>query len=184
MPRRRTNPRAATVLIGGGVALFGGLAAILALTGTAQAAQAAPAGAAGFLAPLPGRPRKSSPFGVRRDPFTGKEKMHSGLDLSAPTGTPVFAPEAGTVESLLSNHATAGNVVYLRGQSGLKWAFLHLSAFSVTRGQSVARGQQVGLVGSTGASTGPHLHLEAFRDDTRIDPEPLFPPGTFAGWFP
>jgi murein DD-endopeptidase MepM/ murein hydrolase activator NlpD len=91
---------------------------------------------------------------------------HSGLDITAPTGTPVVSAAAGTVYSIGGAGASYGNHVIVKHGPGLYTLYAHLSATSVSSGQSVAAGQKVGLVGSTGNSSGPHLHFEVRTDPT------------------
>lgn len=137
--------------------------------------------------PLPaGSFRVSSPFGPRRHPVTGEiGKHHNGLDLAAPTGTPVYAAGPGVVSYTMANHAINGNAVGISHSSGSigRTTYLHLSRVDVRKGQAVEAGQQIGLVGSTGRSTGPHLHFIARnRSGTAIDPAPLLSaPGAARG---
>ena len=102
----------------------------------------------------------SSGFGVRRDPFTGGFEFHKGVDLSAPTGTPVVATADGTVEKAEWNSGGYGNMVVINHGNGIKTLYAHLSKILVRKGQKVKRGQMIGLVGSTGKSVAPHLHYE------------------------
>lgn len=111
----------------------------------------------------------SSPFGVRLSPFTDTEVFHHGLDLSAPTGTPVGAAAAGTVarsgyDSLL------GNVVVVEHGYGYRSIYGHLSERLVAEGDLVSPGDPVGKVGSTGRSTGPHLHYEVRVHGLPVNP--------------
>ena len=162
--------------------LFGlgaGLFLIMAASGSAEAAPVRfwPA------CPLPGKPRMGSGFGYRVDPVRGGEQHHDGLDLPAPTGTPVYAPEAGVVERIdrdgLGRGVSTGNAVFLRSESR-RWAFFHLSGVEVTLGARVARGQRIGAVGSTGKSTGAHLHLQVWDAAGKlVDPVTQFESGTF-----
>jgi murein DD-endopeptidase MepM/ murein hydrolase activator NlpD/tellurite resistance protein len=111
----------------------------------------------------------SSNFGLRTDPFTGASAMHSGIDFRAPEGTPVKAPAAGRV--ITADPAGGyGNLVEIDHGHGVTTRYGHLSAFSVSRGQMVAVGDVVGLVGSTGRSTGPHLHYETRLTGAALDP--------------
>jgi lipoprotein NlpD len=96
-------------------------------------------------------------FGVRWG------QMHSGLDISANSGTPVLAGRDGTVEHA-GRKGGYGNLVILRHADGYETYYGHLSVISVTAGDSVTKGQKIGLVGSTGKSTGPHLHFEVRKD--------------------
>lgn len=100
-----------------------------------------------------------SGFGQRTDPFTGARAMHEGLDFSAETGTPVYAAAAGVV-AVAEPHPEFGNMVDIDHGDGLLSRYAHLSRFLVKPGQLVRRGEPIGEVGSTGRSTGPHLHFE------------------------
>ncbi len=101
----------------------------------------------------------TSTYGMRVDPFTGLPQMHSGLDFSAPEGTPVSATADGTVVTA-GRRGAYGLVVELDHGQGLTTRYAHLNAVHVKRGAKVKRGDQIGEVGNTGRSTGPHLHYE------------------------
>src|SRR6185436_6968909 len=94
-------------------------------------------------------------FGGRSDPFTGEPAFHQGLDISTEKGQPVYATADGVVEST-ANTGDYGNLIVLQHAFGLSTRYGHLSAFAVTQGQTVKRGDIIGLVGSTGRSTGSH----------------------------
>ena len=113
----------------------------------------------------------SSSFGLRRHPILNIERAHSGIDLAAPAGTPVFAAASGTVEAVGPNGGY-GNYVRLRHASGIATAYGHLSRFApgIAPGATVEQGQVIAYVGSTGLSTGPHLHWEVLFRDEPIDP--------------
>lgn len=121
----------------------------------------------GLLAPVPGR--VSSNYGMRRHPILGYRRMHSGLDFKAGHGTPIYAVTDGTVESAGRNGGH-GNYVRLDHGGGLDTGYSHMSRIAVSRGQRVRRGQVIGYVGSTGLSTGPHLHYEMYRGGKTVDP--------------
>ena len=130
---------------------------------------------AGFRFPLP-KGVITSGFGARVDPFTGRSiKFHAGIDIGAPLGTQVFAARAGKVESV-SYSDVYGNFILL--SHGTEWETLygHLSKTLVVAGQQVGSGDVIGLVGSTGMSTGPHLHFETRRRGVATDPAPLIVP--------
>src|SRR5471032_3190119 len=111
----------------------------------------------------------SSKFGVRRF-FNGEERNpHSGLDFAVPTGTPIKAPANGKV-ILTGNYFYNGNTVFVDHGQGFISMFCHLSRIDVKAGQSLTRGAVVGLVGSTGRATGPHLHWNISLNETRVDP--------------
>src|SRR4029077_2504993 len=98
-------------------------------------------------------------FGGRSDPFTGEPGFHQGIDISTEKGQPVYATADGSVESA-SYTGDYGNLIVLRHDFGLSTRYGHLSGFKVTPGMSVKRGDVIGFVGSTGRSTGSHLHYE------------------------
>lgn len=116
----------------------------------------------------------SSYFGYRTDPIYKIAKFHSGVDLAAPTGTLVHAPGDGVVEKLESNHWGYGNMLTLNHGYGYKTRYAHLSKFAVQQGQKVKRGQVIGYVGSTGKSTGSHLHYEVMKNGELTDPMHFF----------
>jgi murein DD-endopeptidase MepM/ murein hydrolase activator NlpD len=126
--------------------------------------------------PLDGA-RISSRFGARRHPILGYTRMHSGLDFAAPTGTPVYAAADGVVESLRFERGF-GNVVRLRHQGGMLTLYAHLSRFApgLRAGVRVRQGQTIGRVGSTGLSTGPHLHYEVHIAGRAVNPASASPP--------
>lgn len=120
-----------------------------------------------FDAPVPGR--LSSPFGLRRY-FNGEPRNpHSGLDIAAPTGTPVKAPADGRV-LLIGNFYFNGQTLFIDHGQGVISMFCHLSEIAYLPGDPVKRGQVVGKVGSTGRSTGPHLHWNVSLNNARVDP--------------
>jgi len=115
----------------------------------------------------------TAPYGPMRDPFTNKERHHAGIDLASPTGTPVRAPAAGVVELATSEweqNPAAGTVVILDHGHGVKTFYAHLQTTAVVAGQQLQRGEVLGTVGSTGKSTGPHLHLEVWEDGAPVPP--------------
>ena len=111
----------------------------------------------------------SSGFGHRRDPFTGVNDFHPGLDISADHGTPIRAPADGTVHAAAFN-GNYGNMVALDHDFGLVTRYGHLSRFAVAPGQQVRRGDVIGYVGSTGRSTSPHLHYEVLVNGQLTNP--------------
>ncbi|HOD65511.1 MAG TPA: M23 family metallopeptidase [candidate division Zixibacteria bacterium] len=108
-------------------------------------------------------------FGMKFDPFTGMKQMHRGLDIANRTGTKVIAPAAGRVK-FVGQNGGMGNTVVIDHGYGFETRYAHLSDFRVKRGQRVERGDVVGLMGSTGYSTGPHLHYEVLRNGKHLDP--------------
>lgn len=121
----------------------------------------------GLIAPVPGR--KSSPYGMRRHPILGYKRMHRGLDFKASYGQPIYAVTDGKVQRAGRNGGH-GNYVRLSHSGGLATGYSHMSRISVKPGQRVERGQVIGYVGSTGLSTGPHLHYEMYRNGETVDP--------------
>lgn len=108
-------------------------------------------------------------FGGRADPFTGERGFHQGLDISTNKGSPVFATADGRVDSA-SYTGDYGNLVVLRHDFGLSTRYGHLSKFNVKPGQTVHRGDVIGLVGSTGRSTGSHVHYEILANGKLLNP--------------
>ncbi|HSJ45871.1 MAG TPA: M23 family metallopeptidase [Euzebyales bacterium] len=116
----------------------------------------------------------TSGFGARVHPLTGTSRLHAGIDLGAPAGTPIRAAAAGTVVAagVMGGY---GNAVDIRHAAGTTTRYAHQSRLLVRAGQQVAAGQVIGLVGSTGASTGPHLHFEVRTPAGPIDPRTWLP---------
>ncbi|MGC4023962.1 MAG: M23 family metallopeptidase [Mesorhizobium sp.] len=121
-----------------------------------------------FSNPAPGR-SVSSRFGVRTDPLLGTPAMHSGMDFRAPTGTPILATGYGTVIEAGWNGGY-GQMVEVKHANGFTTRFAHMSAIHVSVGDKVKPGDVLGEVGSTGRSTGPHMHYEVRRNGQAIDP--------------
>lgn len=111
----------------------------------------------------------SSDFGWRTDPFDGTRHHHDGLDLSAPMGTTIVAADAGRVK-FAGKNGGYGNVVIVEHADGTESRYAHCSALDVAEGDQVLAGQAIARVGSTGRSTGPHLHFEVRKDGIPIDP--------------
>ena len=114
----------------------------------------------------------SSGFGVRRDPFTGSTAMHRGLDFRGPTGAPIHAAADGKV-TFVGRSSGYGNVVEISHGNGLKTRYAHMSKFHAKRGQKVEAGDVIGALGSTGRSTGPHLHFEVHINNRAVNPRPF-----------
>ena len=112
----------------------------------------------------------SSAYGWRKDPFRGQSKFHGGIDLAARYGTEVPAAAGGTVVTA-EDQGGYGLTVVLRHRNGFETRYAHLSSLDVKAGETVVQGQQLGRVGSTGRSTGPHLHFEVTQAGRRVDPE-------------
>jgi murein DD-endopeptidase MepM/ murein hydrolase activator NlpD len=120
-----------------------------------------------FMYPVMGR--ISSYFGERPDPFTGTERMHNGVDIVNKPLTPIGAAMAGTVADVGFNN-NFGNYVILKHSGSYQTLYGHLMRYLVTRGQKVRQGQEIGELGTTGYSTGPHLHFSIFRNGEAVDP--------------
>ena len=119
--------------------------------------------------PMDGLVRTSSNFGNRKDPFTGGRAFHAGIDFPAPTGTPVLSAGYGKV-SFVGTKSGYGKTVEITHGPGLMTRYGHLSAYLVKEGQVVDTGMPIAKVGSTGRSTGPHLHFEVRRKNAAVDP--------------
>jgi len=118
--------------------------------------------------------RISSSFGNRRHPILGYTRLHSGTDFAAPTGTPIYAAGNGTVE-MAGRNGGYGNYVRIRHANGYKTAYAHMSRIGrgVRQGTRVRQGEIIGYVGSTGRSTGPHLHYEVIRNGNKVNPQTI-----------
>jgi murein DD-endopeptidase MepM/ murein hydrolase activator NlpD len=115
----------------------------------------------------------TSGYGVRSDPFRGSAAMHAGIDLAGPMGTPVYATADGVVGRSEWNNGGYGNLIELNHGQGIQTRYGHLSQRIVQPGQRVRRGQLIGLMGSTGRSTGSHLHYEVRIDGRAVNPIPF-----------
>jgi murein DD-endopeptidase MepM/ murein hydrolase activator NlpD len=127
------------------------------------------AGLAPIRRPMEKPTRVSSGFGNRTDPFTGGRAYHSGIDFPAPKGTPVLSAGYGKV-TFVGQRSGYGKLVEVTHAGGLVTRYAHLSAFLVEEGQVVSAGTPIAKVGSTGRSTGPHLHFEVRSKDKALDP--------------
>ena len=114
----------------------------------------------------------SSGFGFRADPFTGGAAMHSGLDFRGPYGAPIYAAARGTV-SFVGVHSGYGQCVEIDHGNGLVTRYAHMSRFRTQVGKAVSPGEVIGLIGSSGRSTGPHLHFEVRIHDRAVNPRPF-----------
>lgn len=118
--------------------------------------------------------RISSGFGVRQHPVLGYTKMHKGVDFAAPRGTPIYAAGDGVIEKA-SRYGSFGHYVRIRHNSSLKTAYAHLNGYGkgISAGVRVKQGQVIGYVGTTGRSTGPHLHYEVLKNGAQVNPNSL-----------
>ena len=123
----------------------------------------------GFLWPLPGRYNLSSLYGSRKHPVTGKANNHTGIDVPAPSGTSILACKSGVVTTSTYNNSY-GNYVVVSHSDGTSTLYAHMSRRNASKGQTVSQGQVIGYVGTTGSSTGNHLHLEIRVNGSRRDP--------------
>ena len=117
--------------------------------------------------------RLKSHFGYRKDPFIGIQKFHYGLDISAPIGSSVKAPAAGTVIEINNTKALRrdyGRYIWIDHGNGIKTLYGHLSKIDVKKGQKINRWDKIGEVGRSGRSTGPHLHYQVNLNDKAVDP--------------
>jgi len=123
-----------------------------------------------FAMPLDFR-RVSSPFGMRRHPVFGEPRFHTGVDLTAPSGSPIYAAASGTLELAAGGHGYGKHVV-LRHDDGYTTIYAHLSLYAggLKVGQRIEQGQVIGYVGRTGVATGPHLHFEVRLNNQPVDP--------------
>jgi murein DD-endopeptidase MepM/ murein hydrolase activator NlpD len=118
---------------------------------------------------MPVQGHQTSSFGLRFHPVLGYSRMHQGIDYGAPMGSPIVAATDGVV-SFAGWHGGHGNYVQIRHAGNMGTGYAHMSRIIAKPGQHVSAGQLIGYVGSTGLSTGPHLHFEVFKDNKAINP--------------
>ena len=123
----------------------------------------------GFLWPLPGRYNLSSLFGSRKHPITGKANNHTGIDIPASSGTSILAAKSGVVTTSTYNNSY-GNYVVVSHSDGTSTLYAHMVRRNCSKGDIVSQGQVIGYVGTTGSSTGNHLHFEVRVNGSRVDP--------------
>ena len=126
-----------------------------------------------FKWPAPSYTRITSPFGWRIHPVYGDNRFHNGVDMAAPGGSPILAAYSGTVAAA-GYSSTMGNYIYINHGSGLVTIYMHASALYVKAGQSVAKGDKIAAVGTTGTSTGNHLHFGVRLNGSYVDPMGYF----------
>lgn len=122
-----------------------------------------------FTHPCPGYSRISSYFGYREQPLAGASTNHKGMDFAAPTGTPIYAAAGGTVVSS-GYSGKAGNRIVINHGNGLQTIYMHCHQLYVKAGEKVTKGQNIAIVGTTGNSTGPHLHFQVMSGGTPVNP--------------
>ena len=125
-----------------------------------------------FRCPITAKFRISSRFGPRLDPFTGARSYHTGVDYACPMGTPITAAASGTI-AFTGVSPVFGNYVIIRHSNGYQSLYGHMSQIIAKKGQYVSQGTRIGLVGSTGYSTGPHLHFTVYKNGKLVDPMSL-----------
>ena len=122
-----------------------------------------------FRLPISAQFRWTSPYGYRIDPISGVKSFHTGTDMACPTGTPILAAMSGKVVKT-GQTRVYGNYVILDHGNGYQTVYMHMSKIIASTGQWVSQGTRIGLVGSTGYSTGPHLHFTVYKNGKLIDP--------------
>lgn len=123
-----------------------------------------------FKLPIAAKFRWSSPYGYRIDPIANVKSFHTGVDMACPTGTPILASMSGKVTTTGINRVY-GNYVIIDHGNGYQTLYAHMSKIIATKGQWVSQGTRIGLVGSTGYSTGPHLHFTVYKNGKLVDPK-------------
>ena len=126
-----------------------------------------------YIWPLPGY-RPGSAYGWRIHPIWGDRRFHAGEDIGAPSGTPILAADSGLVTVIPDNGNGYGNYIMINHGGGRVTLYAHMSGFAVSNGATVTQGQTIGYVGSTGNSTGPHLHFEVRVNGATTDPKGYF----------
>ena len=122
-----------------------------------------------FIIPISAKFRWSSPFGWREDPIAHVKSFHTGTDMACPTGTPILASMSGKVITTGVNRVY-GNYVIIDHGNGYQTLYAHMSKIIASKGQWVSQGTRIGLVGSTGYSTGPHLHFTVYKNGKMVNP--------------
>lgn len=133
-------------------------------------------GTGGYIWPLPGYTKISSPYGWRNHPVTGRQSFHGGVDVPAPSGTPIVASKSGTVV-ISGYNSSYGNYVAIAHYDGTKSLYAHMKSRATSAGSDVSQGSVIGYVGTTGTSTGNHLHFETWTgssSSSRVNPMNYF----------
>jgi len=118
--------------------------------------------------------RVSSSFGMRVHPISKEKKMHTGTDIIAKLGVPVHATADGVILSIEFNDTGYGNKVVIQHTNKIQTLYAQLNEIKVEEGQKISQNDVIGTVGSSGTSTGPHLHYEVLKDGNPVDPELYF----------
>ncbi|MFK8105113.1 MAG: M23 family metallopeptidase [Saprospiraceae bacterium] len=126
------------------------------------------------IAPTTKQFKLASTFGMHFHPIFGKKKMHKGVDLIVPVGTPIVATSAGVIVAINTHRAGYGKHIIIKHDNQYQSLYAHLSDFKVKTGQKVKQGELIGWSGNTGASTAPHLHYEVMKDGKNVDPKEYF----------
>ncbi|WP_054956574.1 M23 family metallopeptidase [Paenibacillus dakarensis] len=113
----------------------------------------------------------TSSFGYRSDPFNGRSAYHAGIDIAGERGDPVFAAGSGTVTTA-ARSGVRGNYIIIRHPNGLETWYMHLDSLGVQVGEQVKQGEVIGKMGTTGRSTGPHLHFQVVKNNRTVNPLP------------
>ncbi|MGG1637076.1 peptidoglycan DD-metalloendopeptidase family protein [Paenibacillus sp. NRS-1760] len=143
------------------------------LTLTLQLAQATRVSVDAYPSGWPTRSKMlTSGFGYRRDPFTGRTAFHAGLDITGKLGDPIFSAADGTVSNTGFNNSL-GKYIIIDHLGGLQSAYMHLKEIEAKEGDTVVRGEKIGLLGSSGRSTGPHLHFQIMQKNEPVNPLPF-----------
>ncbi|KMQ50216.1 Peptidase, M23/M37 family [Chitinispirillum alkaliphilum] len=127
------------------------------------------------IKPIPNSTVITRRYGMARDPFTGKQKMHHGIDFAGEIGTPVIATASGVV-SRVENDPIWGRKITINHRRGYRTVYAHLGSVSVGRGRRVQRGDVIGTIGLSGLTTGPHVHYEILKNNKQVNPEDYFFP--------
>lgn len=133
-------------------------------------------GSGGFIWPLPGHTHITSKYGMRTHPISGRRSFHGGVDVGAPGGSKIVAAKAGTIV-ISGYNSSYGNYVVIAHYDGSKTLYAHMKSRAVSAGASISQGSAIGYVGTTGSSTGNHLHFEVWKgssSSTRTNPMSFF----------
>jgi len=162
----------------GAIAVSFALTGAMAISSTAKAGPADKTKRANYVTSPMVSGRLTSKYGPTKDPFNPeKTRNHFGIDIAAPTGTPIYAPATAFVREVTDNYKGIpkyGRVLVLETKGNILTVFTHLDGYNVKAGQKVAKGTQIATVGSTGKSTGPHVHIETYKDGKRVDPQSIW----------